>query len=116
MFVATLIVSGLLAALLIVSAALKLSHRESVVRGYLRVGVPEDKLDYLAAVLLAGAAGLVVGLWWAPLGIAAAIGLVCYFLGAITFHIRARDFATLTRPVAYEVLAIAALVLRLATR
>jgi hypothetical protein len=114
-FIATMVVSGLLAALLVVSAALKLSHRESVVRGYLRVGVPEDKLDYLAAVLLAGAAGLVVGLWWAPLGIAAAVGLVCYFLGAVTFHIRAHDIANLTRPVGYEVLAVAALVLRLAT-
>ena len=115
MYVATVIISGVLAGLLVLSAALKLSHRESVVRGYVRVGVPEDKLNYLAAILLAGAAGLVVGLWWAPLGVAAAIGLVCYFLGAITFHIRAHDIANLTRPLGYEVLAIAALALRLAT-
>jgi hypothetical protein len=110
-----MITSGALAALLVLSAALKLSHRESVVQDYVRVGVPEDKLNYLAAILLAGAAGLVVGLWWAPLGVAAAIGLVCYFLSAVTFHIRAHDTANLTRPIGFEVLAIAALALRLAT-
>ncbi len=38
--------------------------------------MPEDKLDYLAVILLAGAAGLVLGLVWAPLGVAAGIGVV----------------------------------------
>ena len=35
--------------------------------------MPEDKLDYLAVILLAGAAGLVLGLVWAPLGVAAGV-------------------------------------------
>ncbi|HET6213292.1 MAG TPA: DoxX family protein [Micromonosporaceae bacterium] len=115
MFVATVVVSGLLAALLAVTAIRKLSHREPVVRSYARVGVPEDKLNYLAAVLLAGAAGLILGLWWAALGVAAAIGLVCYFLAAIGAHVRAHDARNLPTPVVVELLAIAALVLRVAT-
>ena len=111
--VATMIVSILLAALLAFAAIRKLSHREEVVEMYTRVGVPEDKLDYLAAILLAGAAGLVLGLFWTPLGVAAAIGVTCYFLIAIAAHIRSNDAGNLPTPLAIEAIAIAALVLQL---
>jgi DoxX-like family len=114
-FVATAIVSVLLAALLTLSAARKLSHQQRFVQGYLRVGVPKDKLDYLAMILLAGAAGLVLGLVWAPIGIAAAIGVVCYFVVAIASHIRAHDERNLPTPIAFEAIAAAALALRLTT-
>jgi len=110
--VAAAVVSSLLAALLAFSAIRKLSHRPEVVATYTRVGVPEDKLDYLALILLAGAAGLVVGLFWGPLGVAAAVGLVVYFLLAIGAHIRADDAVHLPTPVVIELMAVAALVLR----
>jgi hypothetical protein len=115
MTVATAIVSLLLAALLAFAAARKLSHRETVVQTYVRVGVPEDKLDYLAMILLAGAAGLLLGLLWAPIGVAAAIGVICYFIVAIAFHIRAHDERNLPTPLAIALIAVAALVLQLAT-
>jgi hypothetical protein len=115
MFVATVIVSVLLAALLAFAAVRKLSHREAVVRTYLRVGVPEDKLDYLAMLLLAGAAGLILGLVWGAIGVAAAAGVVSYFLVAIAFHLRADDVENLPTPLAIAVLAAAALALRIAT-
>lgn len=115
MFVATLTVTIVLAALLVFAAARKLSHREPVVQSYRTVGVPEDRLDQLAYLLLAGAAGLLAGLVWAPAGIAAGIGVICYFVGAIIFHLRAGDAKNLANPVAYEAAAIAALVLRLVT-
>jgi hypothetical protein len=79
MFIATVVVSVVLAAMLTMSAALKFSHRDQVVQTYRAVGVPENKINYLAVILLAGAAGLIVGLFWAPIGIAAAIGLILYF-------------------------------------
>jgi hypothetical protein len=115
MVVAAAILSVLLAAVLALSAVRKLSHRAEVVRTYVRVGVPEDKLDYLAITLLAGAAGLIFGLFWPPIGIAAAIGLVIYFLVAVAFHIRADDAKNLPTPLAIAVIAAAALILRLAT-
>jgi hypothetical protein len=114
-FVATAILSSLLAGLLAFSAIRKLSHRPEVVATYVRVGVPEDKLDYLAAILLAGAAGLVVGLFWAPLGVAAAIGVTAYFLLAIGAHIRASDEEHLPTPLVIELMALAALAGRIAT-
>jgi hypothetical protein len=115
MSAATVVVSVLLAALLGFAAVRKLSHKPEVVEGYLRVGVPEDRLNQLAFILLAGAAGLILGLAWAPIGIAAAIGVIVYFLVAIGFHIRARDTSHLPTPVAIAIIAVAALVLRLAT-
>lgn len=116
MFAVAAGVSALLASALVYSAVRKLSHRPDVVRTYVRAGVPEDKLDYLAAVLLVAAAGLLLGLAWAPIGIAAAGGLVVYFLVACGFHVRARDLANLPTPLVIEVTAITALVLRLAAQ
>ena len=111
MFVATLVISLLLAALLSYAAIRKLGHSDPVVATYARVGVPEDKLDYLAAILLAGATGLV----WAPIGVAAAIGVVAYFVLAVASHIRAGDTENLPTPAAILVIAVSALVLRIAT-
>jgi hypothetical protein len=114
MSVAAAVVSVLLVALLVVTAALKLGHRPAVVASYRRVGVPEERLPQLAALLLAGAAGLVVGLWWKPAGVAAAAALVAYFLLAIGAHVRARDLATIAMPAVYLALSAAALALHVA--
>jgi uncharacterized membrane protein YbjE (DUF340 family) len=113
MTVAMIVVSVLLAALLVVTAARKLSHRDAVVATYRRVGVPEERLNLLAALLLAGAAGLIAGLWWPPVGVAAAAALVAYFLLAIGAHVRARDAANTPTPVVFLALAGAVLALYL---
>jgi hypothetical protein len=115
MFAVAAAVSALLAAMLATAAMRKLSHREEVVQSYVRVGVPRDRLDYLAFILLAGAGGLVLGLFWAPIGIAAGIGVVCYFVLAVAAHIRHHDQQHLAAPLVIEVLAVAALTLRVAT-
>jgi uncharacterized membrane protein YbjE (DUF340 family) len=114
MVLASIVVSSLLAALISYSAVLKLTHRPNVVEDYRRAGVPERWLNWLAAVLLTGAAGLIVGHWWRFAGIAAAAGLVAYFALAVGFHVRAKDTKNAVMPVVLIVLAIAALVLRLA--
>jgi DoxX-like family len=115
MFLATVTVSTLLAALMAYAAMRKLSHRPEVVASYARVGVPEERLDLLAVTLLVGAAGLLLGLLWAPVGIAAAVAIVVYFLVAIEAHVRGDDLEHVSTPIVLEVLAVAATVLRLAT-
>jgi hypothetical protein len=115
MFIATAVVTVLLAGLLVLSAFIKITRREPFVQGYFRVGVPENRLNLLAVILLAGAAGLIAGLWWAPLGVAAAIGVICYFLLAVAAHLRAADARNLLNPLTYLLFAAAALTLRLAT-
>jgi hypothetical protein len=114
MVVASIVVSSLLAAMVSVSALRKLTHQDVVVESYARAGVPESWLNRLAALLLAAGAALVAGNWWAPLGVAASAGLLVYFLLAIGFHVRAKDLAHAATPSALVLLAIAALMLRVA--
>ncbi len=115
MFTATVAVSVLLALALTGSAAGKLTRSPAVVTSLTGVGVPLDRFWVLAVLEIAGALGLVVGLWWAPLGIAAAIGIVLYFLGAVGAHVRAHDLGGVGPAAGLLVAAAAALVLRLAT-
>ena len=115
MFAVLVAVTAVLAALLGYTAVGKMSHRPEVVRSYARVGVPENRLNQLALVLVAGAAGIVFGLVWPPIGVAAGIGLVGYFLLAIGAHVRSADARHLPTPVLMLVLAAAVLALRIAT-
>ncbi|BBZ39932.1 DoxX family protein [Mycobacterium conspicuum] len=76
------------------------------------VGVPRSWLPALGAAKLAGAAGLLVGLAGVrPLGIAAATGLVLFFIGAVLTHLKARVLYNIAFPGGYLVLAAASLVL-----
>ena len=109
MGVASIVISSLLAALITYSAVLKLTHRPKVVDDYRRAGVPERWLNWLAALLLTAAAGLVIGHWWTLAGIAAAAGLVAYFAIAVGFHVRANDTKNAVTPAVLMLLAIAAL-------
>ena len=115
MFVATIILSVLLAAMFCVSAFFKITRRQPFVQVYAEIGVPERWLNALAAALLAGALGLLVGLWLAPIGIAAAIGLILYFIGGVGFHVKAKDWKNTPAPTIILVLVIVVLVLRVAT-
>jgi hypothetical protein len=66
--VSTVVVSVVLAVLLVLAAVRKLTHRDTVVHSYQRLGVPEDRLNRLAVILLAGAGGLVAGCSGRPSG------------------------------------------------
>jgi hypothetical protein len=69
----------------------------------------------LAACEFAGGVGLVVGIWWRLAGIAAGIGLVLYFVGAIVSHLNVGDFKGIGSAVFMLVLAAGALTLRVLT-
>ncbi len=81
------------------------------------VGVPRSWLAPLGALKGAGAAGLLLGLLGLrSLGIAAAVGLVLVFAGALATHVRARVFHNIAFPGAFFVLAIAAAALAVAVQ
>ena len=116
MFTALVIVAVLLAVICVSSASMKLRQAEQVVAvigG--TVGVPARYFPVLAGLELAGAAGILIGLVVGPLGIAAAAGLVAYFIGALGGHLRVGDTKNLAMPLLPLVLAIAVLVLRIVT-
>jgi len=78
-----------------------------------KVGVPLNYIPLLAACEFAGALGLLAGIWWPPLGVAGAIGLVVYFVGAIVAHLRVGDTKGIGPAVLMFVLAVGALTLRI---
>jgi uncharacterized membrane protein YphA (DoxX/SURF4 family) len=88
---ATVIVTLLLAALFMFSASIKLLgvSRSLAIRDHL--GVKPLQWRLIGALELAGVAGVLIGLAWTPIAIAAAIGLALLSIGAIAFHIKASD-------------------------
>jgi hypothetical protein len=73
------------------AAALNFVGAESVELVADRVQVSRRWMVPLGTVLAAGAVGLLTGFAVPALGIAAAIGLVLYFLCAVAAHVRVRD-------------------------
>jgi hypothetical protein len=115
MFVATVIVSAVLAFALLGSGFGKVTGNAAVVASVSGVGVPPRRIPLLAIPEAAGALGLIGGLFWWPIGVAAAIGVILYFLLAVGAHLRVRDVKNVGPAGFLLVLAVVALVLRLAT-
>jgi len=77
-----------------------------------RVGVPRSWLPLLGGLKLAGGVGLLIGLAGVPLiGVAAAAGLVAYFIGAVATHVRAGVFSNIGFPALFLLAATASLVM-----
>jgi hypothetical protein len=96
--VAKIIVTALLAAMFAFAGLIKvIGVRQSLaIRDHL--GVDPTQWRLIGLLELAGVAGVLAGLKWAPIGIAAAIGLTLLILGAIVFHVRASDSVANTAP------------------
>ncbi|WP_373869516.1 DoxX family protein [Sphaerisporangium rufum] len=105
----------MLALTLLGSGYAKLTRHQVVVDSLTGVGVPLGMFPFLAACEIAGAIGLLAGLWLPPLGVAAAAGVVLYFVGAVGTHLYRRDFRGMPNALVILVVAVAVLWLRLAT-
>lgn len=101
MSTAYLVVTLVGAAMVGFSAGAVAFHAEFVVGGLRDYGVPRSWWPWLAVAKGAGALGLVAGLFVPALGVAAGIGLVLYFLGAVITVIRARSYAHIPFPLIY---------------
>jgi hypothetical protein len=86
-----IVVTALLAAMFAFAGLIKvLGVRQSLaIRDHL--GVDPTQWRLVGLLELAGVAGVLAGLAWAPIGVAAAIGLALLVLGAIVVHVRASD-------------------------
>ena len=56
-------------------------------------GIPWRHYRLIGVAELAAAAGVLAGLWWHPLGVAAATGMAFLLVGALIAHRRAGDHA-----------------------
>ncbi len=72
-----------------------LAHFRPILPGMARAGVPESWLTFpIGTLKTAGAVGLLLGLAGVPLiGTAAAVGLVLFFVCAVSTHVRAGDYS-----------------------
>lgn len=85
------------------SAFTSLSNRTFVVNNLIAYGVPESWWPWLGVAKAFGAAGLLAGLAVPGVGVAAAVGLVLYFVGAVITVIRARMWGDLPQPLLFLV-------------
>lgn len=116
MDIAYLVITILLAAMVLFSGIGKIRRHPHQVRVIHEVvGVPLKYFPLLAACEFAGALGLVLGIWWPLLGVAAGMGLVLYFVGATVSHLRVSDLKGIGPAAFMLVLAAAALALRILT-
>ena len=113
MFIAYVVVTLLAAAANIFSATLDFIRYKQVLINMAKAGVSESWITMLGILKAAGAPGLLIGISVPPMGTAAAVSLVLFFVGAIITHVRARDYS-FGLAMAFLLLAVAALVLRLA--
>ena len=86
-------VSLLLAVLCLLPAAGKLTGRSKMRQFAEHFGIPWPRYRLIGVAELAAAAGILIGLWWHPLGLAAAAGMALLLLGALITHRRAGDSA-----------------------
>ena len=112
MHTALVVISLLTAAITAAIAIADFIPAPFVLANSAQVGVPRSWLPALGAVKLAGAAGIVIGLLGPrALGIAAAAGLVLFFVGAVVTHLKARVLYNVAFPGAFLCLSAASLAL-----
>jgi uncharacterized membrane protein YphA (DoxX/SURF4 family) len=75
-------ISLLLAAVCLLPAAGKLLGHPKMRQSAAHFGVPWPRYRLIGAAELAAAAGILVGLWWHPIGLAAAAGMILLLTGA----------------------------------
>jgi hypothetical protein len=110
-----LVVVTLVAAVWVAFSAVSVfRNAQWVVKPLADYGVPRSWWPWLGSAKAAGAAGLLVGLFVPVLGVAAGIGLVLYFTGAVITVIRARWYSHIPYPLMYLAPVVASLWLRFA--
>jgi DoxX-like family len=112
MFVA---LSILLAIACLIPASAKLSAHPKMQDSARHFGIPWSRYRLIGVAELAAATGVLAGLWWHPIGVAAAAGMAALLIGALVTHGRAGDsgkdaapaLLTLVIAIAYLVIALA---------
>jgi uncharacterized membrane protein YphA (DoxX/SURF4 family) len=91
-------ISLLLAAACLLPAAGKLTGQPKMRQSAAHFGIPWPRYRLIGAAEAAAAAGILIGLWWHPLGVAAAAGMALLLAGALITHRHAADRGKETAP------------------
>jgi uncharacterized membrane protein YfhO len=112
-FIGYVVVAVLAAAMNVWAASMDFRRAEMAVTNASKVEVPSSWVIPLGALKFAGALGLIAGIVVPLIGVAAAAVLILFFVCAIFAHLRVSWYATLPFPIAFLLLALCALALRL---
>ncbi len=115
MSIAITVLSALLAVAFLGSGALKLAGAKQSLQMRDQLNVSAQRWRLVGALEVAGAVGLAAGFVVPALGIAAAVGLALLMVGGIVTHARAQDLRNAGPATLLLVLAVATVVLRVAT-
>lgn len=116
MTIATIILSALLALAFIGAGAGKLRRAEPVTGVLVRLGVSPGLQRAVGVLEVLGGIGAIAGFWLQPLGIVAVSGLVLMMIGALVFHVRARDtFKDMSGAVYLLLLSVVVLIFQIVT-
>ncbi|MGH8880246.1 MAG: DoxX family protein [Stackebrandtia sp.] len=91
MYIATVVIAGVLALMFIASGIPKVLAIPKAVAGadHLRVG--HGLFRIIGVLEILGAVGVAAGLWWALPGIAAGVGLTALMIGGVITHVKVGD-------------------------
>lgn len=84
-------VSVVYALMCLAPAAMKLYGTNQMREAAQHFGLPWTRYRIIGMLELAAAAGVIAGIYWRPIGLLAAVGMVALLLGAMVFHRRAGD-------------------------
>lgn len=116
MFIVAAILSLVLAGAFAVAGGAKVTAQPVMVSAAQHTGFSLQSFKLIGIAEIAGALGLVVGLWVAWIGIVAALGLLVTMVSAVAVHARAGDKITgYGPPAALAALTLVTLLLRVAT-
>jgi len=83
--------SLLLAAACLVPALGKLTAQPKMLASARHFAIPWSSYRLIGVAELAAVAGVLAGLFWLPIGVAAATGMALLLVGAVAVHRRVRD-------------------------
>ncbi|MFF3663807.1 DoxX family protein [Streptomyces olivochromogenes] len=94
MYIAAAVLSVILALVSLAAGTPKALLKGDVPAGLQsHMGLSAGFVRFIGLAEVAATVGLVIGLFWQPLGIAAAVGMTVTLVGAVVFHARAGDYA-----------------------
>jgi hypothetical protein len=73
------------------SAIAKFLKVPKIMESMAHVGVKPELIPVLGVLEVLGTLGLILGIWFQPLGVLSALCLALYFLGAVGSHIKAKS-------------------------
>jgi uncharacterized membrane protein YphA (DoxX/SURF4 family) len=93
MYIAAAILSIVLAAVALVAGAPKVVLKGPSAQLQSHMSLSPGLIRFIGLAEVAATVGLVIGLFWQPLGIAAAVGFAVLLIGAVGYHVKAGDYA-----------------------